>query len=167
MAWAEAVKVRIAKLEAEVDAAKRREAEAVASQGMVVQVVVEKVLRSGRFSALANELASILNTSVREATLDAVAQDHPDLDKFKYGYEVVSRDDLLEDYATAIVKYARSFLVMEALASAGTLLTVEVVLACSADEDPVLEGVIADLGKDNGVESEAEQTEAEKNVEVE
>lgn len=36
---------------------------------------------------------------------------------------------------------------MEALASSSTPLTAEVVQACSVDYDPVLEGVIVELGK--------------------
>lgn len=97
---------------------------------------MEKVLKSGKFSTLANELASLLSNSVKASTLDVVTKEYPDLDKSKFGYEVVSQADLLGSYAGIVMKYVGAFPVVDALVSSTSPLTAEVVRACAIDEDP-------------------------------
>lgn len=65
-------------------------------------------MRSVKFSSLANELAAILTTSVKNKTLDVVSRRYPDLDKSQLGYTVVYRDELLKSYAGIILKYTNS-----------------------------------------------------------
>lgn len=52
--------LRISALEAEISTLRSREAELVVSQVGVIQAVVEKLLRSNRFSTLASTLVSLL-----------------------------------------------------------------------------------------------------------
>lgn len=45
--------------------AEKLKAEVASSQGDLLRAIVERVLLSGRFSKMANEIAAILNTSIR------------------------------------------------------------------------------------------------------
>lgn len=148
VAQAEVAAVKILELEAKVDAAKRRESATITAHAGVVQEVVEKQLRSDKFSSLANELASILTILVKNKTLDAVSKKYPDSDKAQFGYKEMDRDVLLRSYAKIILKYADAFLVVESLSTLTSPLIAEAVLACIVDEDHVLAGVIASLGNE-------------------
>lgn len=91
-----------------------------ASQGKVIHVVAERIFRSRKFSALANELAAMINTVVVATTLVEVAADYPDLGKIKYRYEAIAREELLRDYAEVLLKQTGAFPVVEVLASSST-----------------------------------------------
>lgn len=89
----------------------------------------------------------MINTAVVAATLDEVAAEYPDLDKIKYWYEVIPTEELLHDYAEVLVEKTEAFPVVETLASSSTILSADTVRCYLVDYDPVLEGVIIDLGK--------------------
>lgn len=97
---------------------------------------------------------------MKASTLDTLAKEYPNLDKSKFGYEVLTPEELLSSYAAAIIEFVGTFPLINELASSGTLLTSESVLACKVDEYPNLENAIAYLGQDEELESEDEEAEA-------
>lgn len=99
----------LAEATAEVTEVRRREAVAASKQGEILHAFAERIVQCGSFSALANRLAEVLNKEVEASTLDKVAEDIPGLDKAKYGYEVVSNDDLLHAYAQALKGRVEAF----------------------------------------------------------
>lgn len=127
MSWAEVAKAEVALLRAEAEAAWGLEVEVAAQQGEVLRAFAERIFRSRKFSTLVNELASLLNTFVVATTLDEVARDYPDLDKTKYGYEVISREELLRDYIEVLLETTEDFPFTGELASSSTLRTAEAI----------------------------------------
>lgn len=88
--------------------------EVTSSQGDVLRAIVERVLLSGQFSAMASKIA-------------AIANDYPDMVKSKYGYEVTSSVDVLLEYAAVVSDYLGKFPVLEELASQSSFLTPETI----------------------------------------
>lgn len=109
-----------------------------------------EVVSIRKFSELARELDSVLNTSVAAAIIDYVAADYPDLDNSKYGYEVMSDDATLRVYAKALSEGMKAFPVLESLASSPIVLIAEAIRAYQVDKDVCLEAVIVSL--DNSIE---------------
>lgn len=64
---------------------------------------MKRIFRSEWFSTLAKELAAVINTAVVVTTLDKVALDYPNMDKTKYGYEVVRREELLCEHVKVLL----------------------------------------------------------------
>lgn len=156
VARAEAVEPKILELESEIDAANRREFAAVDAQAVVVRAIAEKLLKSMKFSSLANEVAAIITASVRNKPLDAVSASYPDLDKSQFGYAVVDLNELLKSYASIILKYTGTFPIVESLSDLISPLTAEAILACTTNKDPMLKNAIADLSSHNESNSESE-----------
>lgn len=129
---------------AELEAFKAR---AAAQQGEVLRAFADRIFRSARFSALANDLAGVVNTAAVAGALSEVAEDYPDLDIAKYGYEVPSGDRVLREYTETLLEYSSAFPVVEELFSSTTLLSTADVRACSVDRDPTVEDMIISLGQ--------------------
>lgn len=90
----------------------------------------------------------VVNKVAVSKALEDVAADYPDLDKSKYGYEVVTPDDILRGYMETLVEYIHNLPVVEHLASSTTLLTPEAVWECAVDQDPGVAAEITSLSRE-------------------
>lgn len=140
---------RAGRLEAELEAAND-------GQGEVLRAYTKRLLLSGHFSALANELAELINGSSALLALEEAAKEYPELEVSKFGYERLDDAVLLSRYAEVIRNHLDRIPILNELASSSELLKAEQVAACPTDRDDALEAVFDALPSGEGdVEMEA------------
>lgn len=110
------------------DRAERLEAElktANNGQGEVLRAFAKRLLLSGQFSDLANDLAGLINGNTALFALEEAAKVVPGLDVSKFGYERLEGAALLSRYAEVIRDHLGRLPLLNELASSSELLAAE------------------------------------------
>lgn len=142
---AEAAKDEAKSMAADVEAFHRREEDLVTRHGEILRAFADRIFRSTKFGGLVNALVALLSARYVAACLDRVAKDFPDLNKRKYGYEVIPDDKTLNSYAELLLQETKAFPVVEALASRRGLLSADEIRQCQDDRDVHIEALLADV----------------------
>lgn len=82
------LEAEVARLKAQLAEEQGKVAHAIAGQGGMLRAFAEWIFRSTHFGGLVAQLLGAMSPSITNSVIDMIANDYPDLDKPKYGYEV-------------------------------------------------------------------------------
>lgn len=154
----EAAQTEVANLKLKVAAEKKKFAalktEMASSQGELLKAFAEWIFYSGGFSALASSLASVLNVQVHHFVIDKIAEDHPDLDKLKYSYEVVGSEALARDYVEVLVDRWPELPVVKHLTALTLVLNADYIHRCPIDKDDTMDALAISIAEEQRLEDE-------------